>query len=71
MTTILDGKALSDKILSELKCEIKENNYSPCIVVVIVGDDEASKIYVRNKNKKALELGMTSQILVMPILLLI
>ncbi len=66
MTTILDGKKLADKILNEIKTEIEINKYTPSIVVVIVGSDSASQIYVRNKNKKAEELGMKSKILELP-----
>ncbi|MCQ2958376.1 MAG: bifunctional methylenetetrahydrofolate dehydrogenase/methenyltetrahydrofolate cyclohydrolase FolD [Candidatus Gastranaerophilales bacterium] len=62
MTTIIDGKNLSEKILKNLKEEIIENNYTPSLAVVIVENNPASQIYVRNKNKKALELGIKSQI---------
>jgi len=63
MTTILDGKTLSEKILNNIKEEITKNNYTPSIAVVIVGNNPASQIYVKNKNKKALELGIKSQII--------
>ena len=63
MTTILDGKKLSEEILNNLKNEIAKNNFSPSLAVVIVGNNTASQIYVRNKNKKALELGINSQVI--------
>ena len=66
MTTILDGKALADKISEDLKKEISDNKYTPTLAVVIVGQNTASQIYVRNKNRKALELGMTSIIVELP-----
>ena len=49
---ILDGKALSAKIKDELKEEVKalkEKGIRPALAVIIVGDDPASKIYVKNK----------------------
>lgn len=66
MTTILDGKALADKISEDLKKEISDNKYTPTLAVVIVGQNPASQIYVRNKNRKAVELGMTSIIVELP-----
>ena len=49
---ILDGKAVSQRIKTELKAEVEKLNQTgikPALAVVIVGDDPASKIYVRNK----------------------
>jgi len=49
---ILDGKMLSAKIKDELKAEVellKKQNINPSLAVIIVGDDPASKIYVKNK----------------------
>jgi len=66
MGIILDGKKLAEEILDELKTEIQQYKYAPSIAVVIVGNNPASQIYVKNKHKKALELGMTSQIIELP-----
>ena len=49
---ILDGKMLSAKIKDELKTEVetlKKQGIKPALAVIIVGDDPASKIYVKNK----------------------
>ena len=50
---ILDGKALSQKIKDELKFEtenlVKETGKTPKLAVVIVGDNPASQLYVKNK----------------------
>lgn len=49
---ILDGKMLSAKIKDELKAEVKtlkNQGIEPALAVIIVGDDPASKIYVKNK----------------------
>ena len=62
---ILDGKKLSEEILENIKAEILEekerNNFEqiPCkLVVVTIGDDPASKVYVRNKQRAAEKVGM-------------
>ncbi len=49
---ILDGKAVSQRIKDELKQEVellKKDGIKPALAVIIVGDDPASKIYVKNK----------------------
>jgi len=66
MTIILDGKTLAEKIFSDIKKEISENEFSPNLAVVIVGANPASQIYVRNKNAKAQELGMNSIVVELP-----
>ena len=49
---ILSGKIVSKKIKEDLKIEVdklKEKGIIPKLAVIMVGDDEASKVYVRNK----------------------
>lgn len=46
---ILDGKTLKQKILDENKKIINDNNYKIKLAIILVGNDEASKIYIRNK----------------------
>ena len=61
MTTIIDGKKVSQKIREELKeeCEeIKKQGIIPKLAVIMVGDNPASKVYVRNKNKACQEIGI-------------
>jgi methylenetetrahydrofolate dehydrogenase (NADP+)/methenyltetrahydrofolate cyclohydrolase len=64
MEKIMDGKALSQKIRESLKEEAaelkKELGRPPGLVVFLVGDNEASKIYVRNKAKASEEVGINS-----------
>lgn len=60
MTLLLDGKALSQEIRRQLANEIKESNLSPGLAVVLVGEDPASQIYVRNKEKGCHEIGIQS-----------
>lgn len=61
MAIILDGKETSRKIREDLKNKVeglKKNNIFPKLAVIMVGDDEASRIYVRNKSKACEELGI-------------
>jgi methylenetetrahydrofolate dehydrogenase (NADP+)/methenyltetrahydrofolate cyclohydrolase len=64
--TILDGKQLAQQIRSELSEEIVEfiqnNGVVPCLAAVIVGDDPASEVYVRNKRKACEAVGIDSQL---------
>lgn len=55
---IIDGNKISQSILSELKSEIQEKNLKPCLGVVLAGDDEASKIYVKQKEEAARKIGI-------------
>ena len=53
-TKILNGKDLSSKIKEQLKIDtenLKAKGINPKLVVVIVGEDPASQIYVKNKRK--------------------
>jgi methylenetetrahydrofolate dehydrogenase (NADP+)/methenyltetrahydrofolate cyclohydrolase len=64
LTNIINGKEISDKFLKKLKkevCNLKtELNLQPALAVIIVGDDPASKIYVRNKKRACEEIGIKS-----------
>ncbi len=66
---ILDGKALSQKIRNSVKEEIdilKQVGITPGLAVILVGDDPASKTYVRMKEKACDEAGMYATIHKMP-----
>lgn len=61
MTTKLDGKALARKLQKELKVKVtqlKQDGIQPCLAVILVGNDSASQVYVRNKKKVAQKLGI-------------
>jgi methylenetetrahydrofolate dehydrogenase (NADP+) / methenyltetrahydrofolate cyclohydrolase len=68
--TILDGKALARKIREGLAKEIGEltaaGHGSPGLAVVLVGEDEASQVYVRNKERASSKMGMNSRVIRMP-----
>lgn len=66
----LDGKALSEKIKASLKSEIEilksKNDVVPGLAVILVGDDPASKAYVKMKEKACEEVGIYSMVHKMP-----
>lgn len=66
MTTILDGKALSAKILDDLTLKIAKLEEKPHLVVILVGEDPASQQYVGMKEKKAIQIGMNSTVIKYP-----
>ena len=61
---ILDGKTLAQKILSELSEKIEQTRLikgrPPGLAVLMVGDNPASAVYVRNKERSCLNVGMSS-----------
>ena len=63
---IIDGKQTAAKIKEELKTEIlkivEEGKIPPGLVTILVGDDPASSVYVKMKNKACAEIGMYSEI---------
>jgi methylenetetrahydrofolate dehydrogenase (NADP+)/methenyltetrahydrofolate cyclohydrolase len=63
---ILDGKQLAQQIRSELAEEIVEfiqnNGVVPCLAAVLVGQDPASEVYVRNKRRACEAVGIDSQL---------
>lgn len=64
MGVIIDGKKISEEVLCEVKAEtekMKNEGLVPCLAVVLVGDDAASKIYVNNKKKACEKVGIKSE----------
>ena len=61
---IIDGKAVASRLSRDIAKQVDRlqelHSLTPNLVVVLVGQDPASKIYVRNKNKQVMEVGMTS-----------
>lgn len=69
MAKIIDGKRISLEVREELKGRIKalkENGKNPGLAVIIVGNDSASKVYVRNKKRACDELGIYSEVYELP-----
>ena len=64
MAVLIDGKAISSEIKEELKqevAELKAQGLTPCLAVILVGDDSASAIYVRNKKRACEYIGIESR----------
>jgi methylenetetrahydrofolate dehydrogenase (NADP+) / methenyltetrahydrofolate cyclohydrolase len=64
MATIIDGKAVAKEVQKQIKTEVegleRRWNMAPGLAVVLVGDDPASHIYVRNKEKACKDVGIKS-----------
>lgn len=58
--TIIDGKQIAQNIKKEIKAEIEEKKITPGLAVVLVGENPASQIYVRNKKKACEYVGIKS-----------
>ena len=67
---LIDGKALSTKLKEELRLQVKEyknqTNIVPKLTAIIVGDDPASQMYVGSKSKACNEVGVSSNVIMLP-----
>ena len=61
MANVLDGNAISQLIKDEIKAEINELNIKPKLCVILVGDNAASKIYVKKKCEACALVGIESE----------
>ncbi len=63
-TTLIDGKAMAKALRDRVKEEVERvgqtHDLTPGLAVVLVGEDPASQVYVRNKGRQTLEVGMRS-----------
>ena len=70
MAKLIDGKMISAQIREEIKEEtaafVAEHGYAPGLAVVIVGEDPASQVYVRNKARACEEVGFYSEVYRLP-----
>jgi len=63
MPKLIDGRAIAEKVYVDLRreiAELKAKDVTPGLAVVLVGDDPASRAYVRSKDKMCRELGLHS-----------
>ena len=60
MNNIIKGDILSNTIKDNIKIEIETNKLTPCLSVIIVGDDQASQVYVNSKTKACDYVGIKS-----------
>lgn len=69
MAQIIDGKKVSAEVKARVAAEVaalKEKGVTPGLAVIIVGDDSASQVYVRNKEKACAETGIYSEKYALP-----
>jgi methylenetetrahydrofolate dehydrogenase (NADP+)/methenyltetrahydrofolate cyclohydrolase len=69
MPNLIDGRAIAEKVYVDLRreiAELKAKDVTPGLAVVLVGDDAASRAYVRSKDKMCRELGLHSLKLELP-----
>ncbi|HET6889066.1 MAG TPA: tetrahydrofolate dehydrogenase/cyclohydrolase catalytic domain-containing protein [Candidatus Udaeobacter sp.] len=69
MPNLIDGRAIAEKVYVDLRreiAELKTKGVTPGLAVVLVGDDPASRAYVRSKDKMCRELGLHSVKLEVP-----
>lgn len=64
--TIIDGKEVSKKIKEQVRIDIETHGYTPCLEVIIVGEDPASQIYVSSKEKACKKAGIESRTICLP-----
>ena len=67
---IIDGKKISQNIRLEISQDVNRikstYNVNPKLIAVLIGDDPASEIYVRNKKRSALEVGIDAEVINLP-----
>src|SRR6266487_5166831 len=69
MAKLIDGRAIAEKVYVDLRreiAELKAKGVTPGLAVVLVGDNPASRAYVRSKDKMCRELGLHSVKLELP-----
>ena len=69
MAALIDGKKISSEIRAEIKSEtdaLRARGVAPGLAVIIVGNDPASEVYVRNKGKACGDVGIYSEIIALP-----
>jgi len=60
LAEIIDGKAFATSLRAKIAAEVASLSFKPGLAVVLVGSDPASKVYVANKAKQTVEVGMNS-----------
>ena len=57
---VIDGKTLAQNLRKNIANEVKQYSRPPGLAVILVGDDQASQVYVRNKSRACVEVGFYS-----------
>lgn len=63
---IIDGKQIATQIYTELKSKISTLQTAPKLAIILVGNDDSSRIYVKNKQKFAAEIGIETELFHLP-----
>lgn len=58
---LIDGKAIAATLRAEVAAKVAAAGFTPCLAVILVGDDPASQVYVRTKDRAAREAGIESR----------
>ena len=69
MAQLIDGKAIAAEVRAQAAAQaaaLKEKGVQPALAVILVGEDPASKVYVRNKARACKECGIRSEVIRMP-----
>ncbi|SMN11697.1 Methylenetetrahydrofolate dehydrogenase (NADP+) / Methenyltetrahydrofolate cyclohydrolase [uncultured Candidatus Thioglobus sp.] len=61
MANIIDGKQIAQNLIDEIAHQVKSLDRKPGLAVILVGDDSASEVYVRNKDNACREVGFYSE----------
>lgn len=64
--TVIDGKAFAQKLREKIAAEVRTFSAAPGLAVILVGEDPASQVYVRNKEKAAKDAGFASFVYRLP-----
>lgn len=63
---ILDIKTLADSLIAGVESAVKKLKDTPHLTIIMVGDDSASEVYVKNKIKTCEKVGITATLLHLP-----
>jgi methylenetetrahydrofolate dehydrogenase (NADP+)/methenyltetrahydrofolate cyclohydrolase len=63
---IIDGKALAAALRTEVAAKVAAAGFTPCLAVILVGQDPASSVYVRTKDRAAREAGIEARTIRLP-----
>ena len=63
---IIDGKAIAAALRAQVATQVASLSFTPGLAVVLIGDDPASAVYVRNKDRAAREVGIVAQTIRLP-----
>lgn len=66
MSIILDGRSVADTILNKIKHEIHSHKCEPRLSIIYAGNNSASEIYIRNKQSRASEIGIKTDLIKLP-----